>query len=202
MSAPKCTPGRLSVYGDANQHVRTDPGKSEFRLYKINHQGDAARIVACVNACEGIEDPAAALALVRTLAGLSFPHELSGDDDSIEALTSLIRQARKISSAPAAPSNPVLEAASLFNAEQGFPADHGPHSGDGALAVQEVHEAPTCEECGGSGGDCDAGDDGQTVSWNCPSCGGSGEAPKAEHSHMCMCAECRGTEPHEPGVPA
>lgn len=33
-----------------------------------------------------------------------------------------------------------------------------------------------CPECGGIGGDCDAGDDGRSISWACGSCGGSGKA--------------------------
>lgn len=33
-----------------------------------------------------------------------------------------------------------------------------------------------CHECGGIGGDCDAGDDGRSISWVCGTCGGSGKA--------------------------
>lgn len=31
-----------------------------------------------------------------------------------------------------------------------------------------------CHACGGIGGDCDAGDDGRTISWACADCGGTG----------------------------
>jgi hypothetical protein len=42
-------------------------------------------------------------------------------------------------------------------------------------ARQAVHDMrPKCPACNGDGGDCDAGDDGQTVSWSCPECGGTG----------------------------
>ncbi len=33
---------------------------------------------------------------------------------------------------------------------------------------------PICDKCGGRGGDCDAGPDGQTVSWVCDECAGIG----------------------------
>lgn len=45
MSA-KHTPGPWAVYGEAGQHVRTEAGLSEFRVYKIGHQADAALIAA------------------------------------------------------------------------------------------------------------------------------------------------------------
>ncbi len=39
-----------------------------------------------------------------------------------------------------------------------------------------------CTECNGYGGDCDADDDGRTVSWYCRQCGGTGEQPMHQHS--------------------
>jgi hypothetical protein len=38
----------------------------------------------------------------------------------------------------------------------------------------------TCPECCGSGGDCDAGDDGRTISWECQACGGTGRKPPSD----------------------
>lgn len=42
-------------------------------------------------------------------------------------------------------------------------------------ALVAIHDMrPICEACNGHGGDCDAGDDGRSVSWVCEKCGGTG----------------------------
>lgn len=77
MSKSKHTPGPWATYGTANQHIRTEAGLSEFRAYKIGDRVDAARIVACVNAMEGIDDPAAARAVL--------------DDPKVDAMTDMLQ---------------------------------------------------------------------------------------------------------------
>ncbi len=51
----KYTPGPWFTTGAANQHVRTNGTDSEFRLYKINHKGDAALIAAAPEMLEALK---------------------------------------------------------------------------------------------------------------------------------------------------
>ena len=74
----------------------TDPDGEESKA-------NAARVVACVNACEGIDDPAATLAEVRDmlnmLSRMSLDDEIEGGmsgDDACETLGALIYKARSI----------------------------------------------------------------------------------------------------------
>ena len=74
------------------------PRKGERATYH-----NAARVVACVNACEGIDDPAATLAEVRDmlnmLSRMSLDGEIEGGmsgDDACETLGALIYKARSI----------------------------------------------------------------------------------------------------------
>lgn len=79
--ATKCSPE--GVY-----HIRNTDGA--HRVAMAYNERDQARIVACVNACAGIEDPAAELARLRRVEGAArevlnecvLAHKHWGDGDN------------------------------------------------------------------------------------------------------------------------
>jgi hypothetical protein len=65
-NAPKHAPEPWMRGGEARPHyVYTSEPNGSFAVANFASPSNAARAVACVNACAGIEDPAAALAEVR-----------------------------------------------------------------------------------------------------------------------------------------
>ena len=94
-----CGGGRLIVQeGDDPKYCPTFiaatniPGKA----FSPNSEANAARIVACVNACRGLTDPAAELTALRNYVGNNHLHSDYQNADQMRAEIAALREAVKL----------------------------------------------------------------------------------------------------------
>jgi hypothetical protein len=65
---PKHTPTPWELHASIPGLINGPNHTAIVETHDINEEANAARIVQCVNACEGIEDPAAFVAAIRECA--------------------------------------------------------------------------------------------------------------------------------------
>jgi hypothetical protein len=71
-------PGQFAIVPENRQKHATTHTLAYIRDFQSNDEANAARIVACVNACEGIADPGAVPDLLAALRELMTGHSLAG----------------------------------------------------------------------------------------------------------------------------
>ena len=80
MSAPKHTPGPWSYLETGARQILDSGGYPLASLHlTAERHANAARIVACVNACEGLADPSVVPELLAMLYKLA-PEDCNGDE--------------------------------------------------------------------------------------------------------------------------